>query len=350
MKKKIFHITYGLDIGGIESHFLFLAQNNKLFNFDHYFVAISKKGLVFNQIEKIDKKKLFFINIKLTKINFFFITFKFLFLIKENKPYKIHLYGNDICLYLGIVSLIFKINYICEIIGETKFKNITKSFLNIVYQNANKIICVSKKTKLFFVENFLINKKNIIIRNPPVKVLNLYNIPTLNTNACSLIYIGRFEEVKNLKNLIKAFKIFQNNNKAYSLILLGDGHLKKELIRMIGNKNKKIKIMNKTLNLENYLTNINFVINPSYSEGFGLSILELMNIGIVPIMNVNLPLFDKKYSIPIKGFSYTDIIHSLNVIKDLSEEEYILFQNNCIKVAKNKIIKINSLNNYEFYY
>lgn len=97
-----------------------------------------------------------------------------------------------------------------------------------------------------------------------------------------LLYVGRLEKKKNIKNLIEAFLKASTENKNLKLVLVGTpsyGYDEfSELIQ--NNQNKIIHLLHLTPKEISYLYSeaLSFVF-PSYYEGFGLPILEAMACG-----------------------------------------------------------------------
>lgn len=92
------------------------------------------------------------------------------------------------------------------------------------------------------------------------------------------ISIGRLVFYKNLKTLIKAIKIVKENYPQISLLILGDGPERENLLKLINDLGLKenVKLLGFVSSDEknNLLSTSNALLFPSLCEGFGLVILE----------------------------------------------------------------------------
>lgn len=99
-------------------------------------------------------------------------------------------------------------------------------------------------------------------------------------------FVGGLNFNKGILLLLKAW-IKTNNPKKGILHIVGEGPLKSELMHMVGNSEKSVKIhgaMPKNKVNEIY-TKCNFLVLPSKSEGFPKVIGEAMNFGCIPIVS-----------------------------------------------------------------
>ena len=103
-------------------------------------------------------------------------------------------------------------------------------------------------------------------------------------NKKSITYIGRLSEEKGVLDLIDIFRLVNQKDKEIILNIIGDGVLKQKVTDKIneyalndcvivhGYKDKK--------SIENILLETSLGINVSYTESFGLAILETFSYGI----------------------------------------------------------------------
>lgn len=115
---------------------------------------------------------------------------------------------------------------------------------------------------------------------------------SLLTGKEYFLYMGRIEHKKNTDTLIKAFQEFAGGNQSVKLVLAGfTGHGGKQILKKIpvGLKNRILHMgyvseSEKIILLQNALC----FIFPSRFEGFGLPLLEAMNMGI-PLIASDIP-------------------------------------------------------------
>ena len=114
--------------------------------------------------------------------------------------------------------------------------------------------------------------------------------PTLKTN--NILYFGRFNQVKNIQEIINIFLEVRKRHDSLKLILVGSGDHSFthsdgiEIINDWKSQNELIEIMN----------SCSFVVNATNHEGFSLQIMEGLSNGLFPlvksrglIQNYNLP-------------------------------------------------------------
>ena len=100
----------------------------------------------------------------------------------------------------------------------------------------------------------------------------------------NLITIGRLSPEKGQKDLIDVFKIVNNKLPDVKLYIIGDGILKNELEKYV----KKLKLNNNIIftgfldkeEKEKYILDSSIFVLPSYSESFGLVLIEAMSYGL----------------------------------------------------------------------
>lgn len=155
-----------------------------------------------------------------------------------------------------------------------------------------------------------------------------------------IIYLGRLSKDKKVDELINAFNELNLELKLY---IYGDGPEKESLIKLSEN-NKNIHFKGITKKPLEVLKNAKIMIAPTNFEGFGLTILEALSVG-VPVIASDV-LFGPRELIKnnYNGYLYKDkedlkekIIF---LLKDDKREE---FSKNCIEVFENykkdKILK-----------
>jgi len=164
----------------------------------------------------------------------------------------------------------------------------TVFWARILYQNADKIICVSHSIEEKVRQDFGL-KNTITIHNPhsfPKKIE--FKNQDLNSDKY-IMFLGRFDEkVKNFSLMLEAFSISKIYRKGYHLLLMGNGRD----LDFIQNKIKMLKIepFVKMLPFKNdpfgYVHHAKFTILTSHYEGFPLSIVESLALG-TPVIAVD---------------------------------------------------------------
>ena len=153
------------------------------------------------------------------------------------------------------------------------------------YRHSDRIVFQTGDAKAYFPVN--VQKKGLVIPNPvSVPDIPVYNGERENTVVC----VGRLEEQKNHRMLLKAFQIFSQQYPEYTLHMYGKGTLEKELKLL----SKKLDIDSKVI-WEGFCSNIAeriqragmYVLSSDY-EGISNSLLEAMAIGL-PVIATDCP-------------------------------------------------------------
>ena len=210
-------------------------------------------------------------------------------LIKDKKKnYKKYIFlSNQNFANILSFPILFNLNWVKNVliernhIDEFKYNNSLKNIIIFklikhLYKHADAIVGISKKLSLDLSK--YINKKCITIYNPAFdkNIIKLSNkkIP-LKKNKNTIITVSRLEEQKDIKTLIKAFKLVVSQINS-NLIIIGYGSQFKKLKEII----HKYKIQNNVKILTNisnpfpyYKIANTFVLSSKY-EGFGNVLVE----------------------------------------------------------------------------
>lgn len=170
---------------------------------------------------------------------------------------------------------------------------ILKMIGSVLFREADKIVCVSKGVADDYKAFFSLRKEiNIIPYGLDLNRVNRLKKAPLsasrqsifNKKVANVISIGRFENQKDFKTLIKSFSDISHAQ----LILVGDGSQRNQLEKLV----KKLKIVKKVIflgwekNIYSLLTKADLFVLSSNYEGFGYVLLEAMACG-VPIISTN---------------------------------------------------------------
>lgn len=201
-----------------------------------------------------------------------------------------------------ILSKIKKIPYIIWLGGYERKSLYLKYGENFVTWLLSKLIVLLEKTILknanfvFPVTKELMeltDKRNVKNKFLSPNFVDLSKFKDLESKEkieidkkIKILYVGRFEEEKGIKVLLKGIKIFTHNKENVEFLLVGDGSLKEWVNIYIRNTNlKNVKLlgtyshekMPKIYNMSDIF------ILPSYTEGSPASLIEAMSCGIASI-------------------------------------------------------------------
>jgi glycosyltransferase involved in cell wall biosynthesis len=245
---------------------IYLFSNNAL-----YKDFIKSKKLII-QGSNIKNKSRFYFNL-LTTINLL------KFLIQNNEKNTIFSFQSH--LPAIILAKLFNKKIIIrnseEIFGATKYADkkvyafITLMLKVIFYNLADIIIAISTKSKQSL-EKILINKNKVkLIYNPYLINNNKFKKKIKDNNSFNILCVGRLTKQKNFILVIKAINILVKQYPNIILTIVGDGPLKKDLIK---SANKNIKFLNWTNNIKKYFLRSDLFILPSYYEGLPNALIE----------------------------------------------------------------------------
>ena len=158
--------------------------------------------------------------------------------------------------------------------GNIKYAN---KVINSV-TNYNSLVVVSNNLKKYYK-----NKVNCLCLNIPNTIDNTKKKQSKLNNK-RLISVGRLSKEKGYIDLLKTFKVLNEHDKEYTLDIVGDGYEKTSLETFIkDNKLKdfvKLHGFQKNDYIDKLLENSSLYLMSSYTESFGIVLLEAMAHGI----------------------------------------------------------------------
>ena len=170
--------------------------------------------------------------------------YKFLKTKTESDYLIIHLISSLPLLYLILFN--FKCKFILRISGFPKLNIFRKVLWKLSANKLYKIFSPTKDTKEMLINLKIFDRSKINVLKDPIVDIKKINILKKYKNSKSnkinnyIINVGRLTKQKNQNFLIEGFAEVKKKNKTLKLIILGDGELKKELIK----KALKLNILN----------------------------------------------------------------------------------------------------------
>jgi glycosyltransferase involved in cell wall biosynthesis len=252
---------------------------------NNYLKEISEKKItLFN----IDKENKFLLNKKLS--GFFFSRFKYFFaFFKSYEKLKKYLLNQKpdfliihLLTFIPLILFLFN-NFETKLILRISGKPKLNFFRKILWRMAiNKIFCITCPTQETYNEllnNYFLEKKLTILRDPVLCIQDLLNkkkncMSIKDKNFC--LAVGRLTKQKNFSFLINNFQYFLKIDPRLHLIILGSGEQKDKLENLISKRKliSRIKIIDFTENIYSYYTNCKFFIQCSLWEDPGFALIE----------------------------------------------------------------------------
>jgi len=255
--------------------------------------------LLENKLDYIISKdvELYSLSENMTKLNFLFLIFKFLKLVKKIKPDIIYATNTK----AQILSLLSKPLYNAHRITNIQV-DLTKQYENrkFIFHFFNQLLKLTDSYSFISygiyenLKNKIPHRKNIFIPNP----IDFKEIDKLKEEAIekelqdifkkkTIINIGRLTQQKGQWNLLKAFSMLDQD---IHLVILGTGEKEtelKELSKKLGIE-KRVFFLGFQANPFKFLYRSDIFVLSSLWEGFGNVIVEAMRCGL-PVISTDCP-------------------------------------------------------------
>lgn len=219
-----------------------------------------------------------------------------------------------------------------------KFRNLLGRFLQLIsftqFKKAKLVVTTSLESENFLKKNFHLNH-TLLVPLGIDKSLYYSNLKKEN----KLVYLGRIKESKGVYDLPIIMSYLIKDFPGLILEIVGNGSQDeitklKKLIASL-NLNKNIYIKNKVSDQEvrEILSKSEILVQPSYEEGFGLSVLEALASGMAIVL-YNLPVYEEHFGdfplhyVPLgnKHSFYLEIKKVLNENKIVNKNENLFIK------------------------
>lgn len=194
----------------------------------------------------------------------------------------ISFYSRQNC-YSILVSNLLKIPVICAE-RDHFFLNDGKAnhkLRNVFYPHANGFIHQTNMARDYLNKHEGVCCKDVVIPNP----LWISNFPIRQPIAGNIIAVGRLEEQKNYKGLIRAFAIVAQNEPNAVLNIYGEGSQREELSKLAKELNieKRIIFKGMTKNVVEAYRTAEIYVMFSHGEGYPNALMEALAMGVPSI-------------------------------------------------------------------
>lgn len=340
---KIVQVIQNLDIGGLQTFTVDLANNLSLLGNDVYIIVL-EKNLKSNIYDSINPKvKIIFLNCKRLKINPVIFT-KLYNTLNSLNPDIIHTHG--ITILYSFLSIIKNKNVFTHTIHNLakhesgRYRRIINRIL-FSFKNVN-IVTISNEVSKSFSETY-INCNFFQIENGVTKTDKTKNFNKTKKFLESLgidnkykiiTNVGRVDYQKNQELLINTFLEIKKINKKICLLILGDFsqmniHFSKSI--RFYNQNK-IFFLGNVKNVSDYLIISNVFSLSSLFEGLPISLLEALSHGkicastpaggVKSVLKNNIGYVSKNFSLKEFKSTLIDAINNANNIKKTEITDY----------------------------
>lgn len=200
---------------------------------------------------------------------------------KEWKPDVVISFYNDLCALAAIALLGLNIPLIYSERNDpnrTNQRKMDRVYRKIVENRANKIVFQTKGAQECYSPK--VQRKSAVILNP----LDITGFPSrdFSHEKKEIVSVGRLEPQKNQKLLLDAFSMIADELPDYSLVIYGEGSLRKELETYIESKGltNRISLPGAKSGIQNYIKDASLFVLSSDYEGIPNALIEAMAIGL----------------------------------------------------------------------
>ncbi len=355
--------------GGIETLCLNLYRENKYTN---YFLFLKLKGDIFDKLSENNKNILFY------QVEFDSVLKKVSLkqnideIVQKCIEWKVDIIANHYDCWYTVLYYNKLLKKLKNVIGI--------NFVHYCYEKIKKISLYKKifywywRRKAFKISDYAIFVSNAGLESykPYYKYMKhikekvvIYNGINKNFivdgnnikhdyNHIKILYVGRIVKEKGIENLIKACSILSSDGIKYECNIVGDGEDKDRLIKMAKDMDVSVTFHNSTATPQKYYARNNVFVYPSiWKEIFGISIVEAMSYGLIPIVNKvgGLPeiITDGENGFFTKQINAQSIADTIIKVINLPEKE----KNRISVNAKNRASTfsiVNTANNYKTFF
>ena len=270
-----------LKAGGAERVVSFLFKKLDHTLFEPFLLVIGFKN---DSHYKLDDENVIFLN----KEKLRFAVLSIIKMIFKIKPSIVFSSIGHINLYLGFLKLFFpKIKFVVreasvynEMMAFNNRRQLPKFISEKLYRNLDAIVYQSKDMRVDFENTFNVESaKGYLIHNPITLPIKKINDSRKKFSNIRFIIVGSL--VAN-KGHMRVLKLFEKIKFSFTLEIIGEGPLKKDLEEYLIDSPISNKVFFRGLqsNVEQFYESADFLIQGSYVEGFPNVVLEALAYGI----------------------------------------------------------------------
>lgn len=294
-KYKILLINPDLEIGGVETVFLTLANEWSMYC-DVTFCLFQDQGALKDRLSdkvKIVSLSVFRLRSAFLKLRSYIASNNFDFVISGKDALNIALIAIKYLTNVHSKFILTQHNYLC--FEDNRCSEIGKKIFPYImhktYPRADKVIAVSEGIKQYVLSLGVNPRKISCIYNPLNidEVLHKSELPIVcecfDPAYSYITFCGRLSDLKNVQLLIRAFVEVQYSFKNTRLLLIGDGAEKENLLRLAHELqlDESVIFVGSQSNPYNFIRHSVLLVLPSLSEAWGMVLLEAMALGVTPV-------------------------------------------------------------------
>jgi len=282
-KIKVLEVINSLKIGGAElllRNFVIEAKKNNQYTVDVYTLYATNDA---KNIEEIKKKnvRIWTLDLKNKYNPSSIIKIKNIIKREQYDIVHVHLFPSNAIVALSSLFLKKSIAYLFTIHSTFNRRRSIKIFKiidGLVYSRYAKIICISKQVQDSLIKWVPKIKEKIEIIPNGIPMNSKSNDNPL-MKKYDVLFVGRLVQQKGINFLLEAVSILQKKyKKIIRVAIVGDGPIKKELIKMCEELKIKdsVEFLGFQRDVDQIMRSSRVLVLPSRWEGFGLVLLEAM--------------------------------------------------------------------------
>lgn len=217
----------------------------------------------------------------------------------RNKKYILHIHSGDFCEYY----------YSCN--------TFIKALINTMFQRSTKVCCVSSVFVDKIIKTFNLPRDKVVFIYNGVDVKNR-NIEK-KSNPLTILFMGKLIKERCIYEYLEISNKFRND-KNYRFLVAGDGNAIEW-----GNYNVEYLGLIRDEFKENVLNSADVLINRSFLEAFGISMVECMNHGLC-IIGRNSGSIPEILCNGKNGFLVEEEKEIINILHQLQNDKELLFK------------------------
>ncbi|MFB1437338.1 glycosyltransferase [Latilactobacillus sakei] len=308
--EKVMHLLFSDRFGGAEKVAIDIIKNINKENA----IYVSKKG----PIEDILKKN------KVDYILLDKITYREIEkIIKKRKVTIIHAHDFKASI---LASLFYKKCTILSHIHQSPEWMDGKNIRTLVYKFREK------KFKTIILASSEIKNSRLFLKTTNTTIIPNYVdvgiVPSSNTKSYTFVFVGRLEPEKDPFKFLEFIKKFQRLNRNINAVMIGDGTLKKDIEESIAAENLNVKVAGFIGEPYTLVMAAKFLVVSSIKEGFGIAIIEAMQLG-VPVISEDVGGVTSQIKADT-GIIVDNLLDVENINKKIRNVNY----NNLVEAAK----------------
>lgn len=356
MVKKILHVVYSLEVGGLERIVVHLANNIDRAKYETFIYCISKVGDLASFLD--DRENLFVIG-NIGRINCRSVK-SIHDIVRKRSIDIIHSHNFPGLLYSFLPAKINRVPLVHTLHGYVESEERRKFALveKVISRSIERYVCVSNQLLELVRERFRINEKKLSL---------VYNgIPLPDSSAelrdrkdAEIVIgsVGRLTLVKNYALLINAFSRLLERYPRCRLELVGSGEQGDALMRLVRSLHIEDRVVMRgyRTNVADFVRHFDIFVLPSFNEGHSISLLEALSmkkVCVVSAVGGNVEIIENS----INGFLFEsnnvdDLLDTLiHVIQNLHGQDMDNVRSRALETLESKFSLDAMLRNYEEIY